>query len=85
MNRRSFLELALAGTAANFASVCRSHQAPLAEQATAPPAFSVIPVVGDGKWIWTKPPERETGYLEPRTYRREIGIELQGPRQRRPI
>lgn len=42
-----------------------------------PPAFSVIPVVGDGRWVWTEPPE-ETGYLEPRPYELKIGIELEG-------
>ncbi|HJT32153.1 MAG TPA: hypothetical protein VJ783_08930, partial [Pirellulales bacterium] len=42
------------------------------------PAFSVIPVVGDGRWIWTEPPEGQTGYLEPRSYELEIGIELEG-------
>lgn len=31
-----------------------------------PPVFGVVPVVGDAKWIWTKPPHGETGYLEPR-------------------
>lgn len=40
------------------------------------PAFSVIPVVGDGKWIWTEPPSGATGYLEPRRYRVRVGIEL---------
>ena len=29
----------------------------------APPSFSIVPVGGDGKWIWTKPPKK-TGYLE---------------------
>ncbi len=43
----------------------------------APCAASIIPVVGDGKWIWTKPPI-ETGYLEPRRYDLSIGIELEG-------
>lgn len=43
-----------------------------------PPAYSVIPVVGDGHWIWTKPPEGETGYLEPRDYSLKVGIELEG-------
>ena len=38
----------------------------------------VIPVVGDGKWIWTKPPETERGYLEPRSFSLSIGIELDG-------
>jgi len=44
----------------------------------APPAYSVIPVVGDGKWIWKEPPESETGYLEPRSYDVSLGIELEG-------
>jgi hypothetical protein len=39
---------------------------------------SVIPVVGDGKWIWTEPPQDQTGYLEPRPYSLDIGIELTG-------
>src|SRR5262245_48799668 len=43
-----------------------------------PPSYSVIPVVGDGKWIWTEPPKDETGYLEPRSYRARVGIELVG-------
>jgi hypothetical protein len=43
-----------------------------------PPAFSVIPVVGDGKWIWTTPPQGQTGYLEPRPYLLNVGIELVG-------
>lgn len=43
-----------------------------------PPAFSVIPVVGDGHWTWTEPPEGQTGYLEPRSYELKIGIELEG-------
>jgi len=37
-----------------------------------------VPVVGDGKWIWTEPPVGRTGYLEPRRYRLRIGIELTG-------
>jgi hypothetical protein len=43
-----------------------------------PPAYSVTPVVGDGNWIWNEPPHGETGYLEPRPYEAEIGIELEG-------
>ena len=35
-------------------------------------------MVGDGKWIWTKPPAGETGYLDPRPYRLEVGIEIVG-------
>ena len=32
------------------------------------PTFGSTPVVGDGKWIWTKPPEKDRGYLEPRYF-----------------
>jgi len=46
--------------------------------AARPPASSVIPVVGDGHWIWNDPPKDVTGYLEPRTFDVSIGIELQG-------
>jgi transglutaminase-like putative cysteine protease len=46
----------------------------------APPAYSIIPVVGDGKWVWTAPPKDEKGYLEPRQYELQIGIELSGGR-----
>src|SRR5690606_15781722 len=52
---------------------------PLQEwSAPRPPAFSVIPVVGDGKWIWTKPPANQSGYLEPRSYEVKVGIEIEG-------
>ena len=43
-----------------------------------PPAFSIIPVVADGKWIWTEPPEEDRGYLEPREYELKVGIHLLG-------
>ena len=43
-----------------------------------PDVRSLIPVVGDGKWVWTEPPDNQTGYLEPRRYRASIGIELRG-------
>ena len=43
-----------------------------------PTAYSVIPVVGDGHWIWTKPPKDQTGYLEPRSYEAQVGVELTG-------
>jgi hypothetical protein len=42
------------------------------------PSHSVVPVVGDGKWIWNAPPKDQTGYLEPRSYEVSIGVELQG-------
>jgi hypothetical protein len=34
-------------------------------------------VVGDGNWVWTKPPA-ETGLLEPRDFELSVGIELVG-------
>ncbi len=43
-----------------------------------PPSSSIVPVVGDGKWIWTEPPQEKTGYLEPRTHEVRVGIEMQG-------
>ncbi|QDU30544.1 Transglutaminase-like superfamily protein [Anatilimnocola aggregata] len=42
------------------------------------PTHSVVPVVGDGKWIWNQPPTDQTGYLEPRSFEVSIGLELQG-------
>lgn len=78
MHRRSFLELAVAGTAAGWIAVQRPGRPVFNEHSATPPAASVVPVVGDGKWIWTKPPDGPAGYLEPRTYDVSIGIELQG-------
>jgi hypothetical protein len=43
-----------------------------------PPTHAVIPVVGDGKWIWIDPPAGQTGYLEPRSFELSIGVELEG-------
>jgi hypothetical protein len=42
------------------------------------PSHAIIPIVGDGKWIWNDPPKGKTGYLEPRPYRARLGIELLG-------
>jgi len=50
----------------------------LDEFAPRPPAFSIIPVVGDGKWVWKDPPQDQTGYLEPRSFQLKVGIQLQG-------
>ena len=85
MDRRTFL----ASSAAAAAAVCpitRSF-AQGAEDSFAPhpPAFAVIPVVGDGKWIWTEPPKDQKGYLEPRLFELSIGIELQGTGNAAPL
>jgi hypothetical protein len=42
------------------------------------PTHSIIPIVGDGKWIWREPPKDATGHLEPRDYEVRVGIEATG-------
>ncbi|HWC90491.1 MAG TPA: transglutaminase domain-containing protein [Pirellulales bacterium] len=88
MQRRNFLKLVagggtIGGAASSFGRTSLRdfalHDSALRRDAgPAPPAFSVIPVVGDGHWIWNEPPADETGYLEPRSYSLDIGIELEG-------
>lgn len=82
MNRRVFIKAGAAGAAAGLAAFARLRDVarPGLQSADGPlpPGYSVIPVVGDGKWIWTEPPKDHTGYLEPRSYRLKIGIELTG-------
>lgn len=79
MHRRTFLASS-AAVAAGFAIRGSEFRLPnvVDSFASLPPAFSVIPVVGDGKWIWTEPPKDQKGYLEPRPFELSIGIELQG-------
>ncbi len=42
------------------------------------PTHSIIPVVGDGKWIWREPPKDATGYLEPRLFEVRVGVQASG-------
>lgn len=83
MQRRTFLRIA-AGSAVCGAGAYlagrwnNSGDAGARDIFAAPPAYSVIPVVGDGKYIWNEPPEGQTGYLEPRAYEVKVGIELEG-------
>ena len=79
MRRREFLQTAALScwAGAEAAAFARGKALPY-EWSAAPAAASVIPVVGDGRWIWTKPPEGATGYLEPRRFRLRVGIELTG-------
>ena len=85
MDRRNFLQIG-AGVAlcGGVAALGRSGRmlGPIAptpfDDSFAPPAHSVIPVVGDGKWIWREPPAGATGYLEPRPFQLDIGIHLEG-------
>jgi len=78
MNRRTFLAMGAAGAMAGAAGRWWNAAAELGQDSRRPPAFSVIPVVGDGRWIWKNPPDDQTGYLEPRLYDVSIGIELRG-------
>jgi len=77
MDRRLFLRRSIQGslgwvgwTAVNQARVRQSL-------VPDPPVHSIVPVIGDGRWIWTEPPE-ETGYLEPREYELNVGIRMEG-------
>jgi hypothetical protein len=78
MDRRKFLRLSAAAPLVGWHG--GQYESPELEEIVIPPppAYSVIPVVGDGKWIWTEPPKDKTGYLEPRRYEVRVGIELQG-------
>ncbi|HEX4142246.1 MAG TPA: transglutaminase-like domain-containing protein [Pirellulales bacterium] len=82
MDRRQFLRWGSLGVCASAApklvdAIGGAYRPGWQSAALRAPAFSVIPVVGDGRWIWTKPPVGETGYLEPRPYELSIGIELE--------
>lgn len=79
MDRRQFVQASLGATAASTLFGWRFTQDGRVRSAFAPrpSAFSVTPVVGDGKWVWTEPPSEE-GYLEPRDYELKVGIQIQG-------
>lgn len=84
-DRRAFLKASLIpavglGLSAGFPSGSAAAQLRHAQgEAFGPtPGFSIIPVVGDGKWIWTDPPPDERGYLEPRSFSLRLGLELEG-------
>jgi len=83
LTRREVLSRGVAAAVAGGCGLLPGAQvlasdAPQDAFAPLPPTFSVIPVVGDGKWIWTEPPEDDTGYLEPRKYEVKVGIEIEG-------
>jgi hypothetical protein len=82
MERRQFLAASAAAACTSFLGrpIGDPDRSPLNLQQRSfhSPTWSVIPVVGDGKWIWTEPPAGQTGYLEPRPYELSIGVELQG-------
>ncbi len=79
MDRRKFLQLgAGAAICGGIAALRQNFVGRASDDSQTPPAFTVIPVVGDGKWIWTQPPQGQTGYLEPRPFLLNVGIELVG-------
>jgi len=81
MDRRAFLRssgCAALGTAFGLTAATFASRRPFEEHFGPRPAYSIIPVVGDGRWVWTNPPEGQTGYLEPRDYELKVGIELEG-------
>jgi hypothetical protein len=78
IERRAFLRQACAGALGGATLLAAGRRRAWIEPSSTPPAYSVIPVVGDGKWIWTQPPTDGVGYLEPRSYDLDIGIELEG-------
>lgn len=75
MDRRQFLYTS--GAALSLPTLSFGRQTRQQTFTGPSPTFSVIPVVGDGKWVWTKPPE-QTGYLEPREFDLEVGVQMQG-------
>ena len=87
-HRRNFIKasIGLSGAAAGIlssvsAADSRFLQPPERKglsEAFQPPAFGIIPVVSDGKWIWKTPPEGDTGYLEPRDFQVSIGMSFTG-------
>lgn len=99
MNRRQFLTGGLGAASLAMSALPSRHvagrpadvhgggatAATIQVQCRRPRAFSVIPVVGDGRWIWTKPPENERGYLEPRPYQLRIGIEIEARADTGPV
>ena len=76
MNRRNFLWCGLSGAVCGATWITSQQRQQQFD--CHPPAYGVIPVVGDGKWIWTEPPKDQSGYLEPRQYDVSIGMQLQG-------
>jgi hypothetical protein len=77
MQRRDFLKLAAAAAGGVALPTWHSDRVAVRQCSWHGPTHSIIPVVGDGHWIWNEPP-RETGYLEERPFSLKIGIEIEG-------
>jgi len=77
IGRRDFLASGVAALAAG--ALARDiNQSGVGESSHVGATHSVVPVVGDGRWIWNQPPKQDTGYLELRSFKLKIGIELEG-------
>ena len=76
MTRRKFLWYG--SSAAVFGATWLTRQNRWQQYDGHVPAYGVIPVVGDGNWIWKEPPKDQLGYLEPRQYDVRIGMQLKG-------
>lgn len=82
MNRRKFIGLGITAAASfpaaqYFGSRSRDPSS-FSVSERVPPSFVTEVVVGDGKWVWKKPPADAKGFLEPREYELAIGVEMQG-------
>lgn len=73
LERRSFLAWGATAVGGLAAGGCRS-----AVPAGPPPAWAVTPVVGDGRWVDTKPPREPAGYYDRRAFELTVGIEMRG-------
>ena len=78
LDRRAFLGTGMVAAVAGAKLLTPNWPSTQRKQvAFSAPTYSVIPVVGDGKWVWTEPPD-DTGYLEPREFELKIGIQIEG-------
>ncbi len=76
MHRRQAISLLSAGALSALGGLRGSPS--IHEAFFASATHSVVPVVGDGRWTWLKPPAEERGYLEPRSYRLKVGVQWEG-------
>ena len=87
MDRRMFLMTGVAAAGYHARRTCSTainRRASVCSPAHPGRSLSVsttTEVIGDGKWIWTEPPEDKTGYLEPRQFEfwTRIAIRAKGP------
>lgn len=71
LERRSFLAWSISA-AGGMAAGCGSA----GPSSGPPPAWAVTPVVGDGRWIDTRPPREPQGLYDQRPFELAVGIEM---------